>query len=61
MGVLARRQLISAQRLVRPCLYAGNNAIVAGTTVFGTPSPEDVIAQLKASVAATQVKRTQAL
>jgi ribulose-phosphate 3-epimerase len=40
--------------------YAGSNVIVAGTAIFDAPSPEDVIAQLKASVATAQVKRTQA-
>jgi len=42
------------------CAEAGSNVIVAGTAIFDAPSPEDVIAQLKASVATAQVKRTQA-
>lgn len=71
MAVLAQRQSVSALRLVRPWFVAttlglisyctGSNVIVAGSAIFGAPSPEDVIAQLKASVAAAQVKRTEVL
>jgi len=38
------------------CAEAGSNVIVAGTAIFGAPSPEDVIAALKATVNTAQTK-----
>ncbi|KAF9229176.1 ribulose-5-phosphate 3-epimerase [Gyrodon lividus] len=38
------------------CANAGSNVIVAGTAIFAAPSPEDVIAQLKATVTAAQAR-----
>ena len=46
-------------RLTKSC-YAGSNVIVAGTAIFRASSPESVIAQLIASVAAAQAKSAQA-
>ncbi|KAG6381089.1 ribulose-5-phosphate 3-epimerase [Boletus reticuloceps] len=46
-------------KTVGVCAKAGSNVIVAGTAVFGAPSPEDVIAELKASVAAAQGSKAQ--
>ncbi|KAF8140350.1 ribulose-5-phosphate 3-epimerase [Boletus edulis] len=46
-------------KTVGVCAEAGSNVIVAGTAVFGAPSPEDVIAELKASVAAAQGSKAQ--
>ncbi|KDQ09255.1 hypothetical protein BOTBODRAFT_37167 [Botryobasidium botryosum FD-172 SS1] len=41
------------------CANAGSNVIVAGTAIFGAPQPEQVIAQLKASVNTAQARRTK--
>jgi len=38
------------------CAEAGSNVIVAGTAIFGAPSPEDVITALKATVNTAQTK-----
>lgn len=38
------------------CADAGSNVIVAGTSIFGSNHPEEVIAELKTAVAAGQAK-----
>jgi len=44
---------------VEVCANAGSNVIVAGTAIFGAPQPEQVIAQLKASVNTAQARRNK--
>jgi len=41
------------------CADAGSNVIVAGTAIFGSPNPEEVIATLKATVNSAQAKLTK--
>ncbi|KAF8507580.1 Ribulose-phosphate 3-epimerase [Hysterangium stoloniferum] len=41
---------------IETCAHAGSNVIVAGTAIFGSSDPEQVIATLKASVNAAQAK-----
>jgi len=46
-------------KTIDACANAGSNVIVAGTAIFGTQKPEEVIATLRAAVNATQAKRDQ--
>lgn len=41
---------------VHLCADAGSNVIVAGTSIFGSDHPDEVIADLKAAVSAGQAK-----
>ncbi|KIJ21845.1 ribulose-phosphate 3-epimerase [Paxillus involutus ATCC 200175] len=43
-------------KTIDACANAGSNVIVAGTAIFGAPNPEDVIAQLKATIATAQAR-----
>jgi len=37
-------------KTITPCAEAGSNVIVAGTAVFGAPSPKDVISEMRDAV-----------
>lgn len=41
---------------VHLCADAGSNVIVAGTSIFGSEHPDEVITELKAAVSAGQAK-----
>jgi len=43
-------------KTIGACADAGSNVIVAGTAIFGSPKPEEVIALLRSTVDAAQAK-----